>query len=87
MEGSKRMTDHKSVEKGNARKLIVSNIDWDTDEYEEDLGLPKKIVIDDQTLLPHLMEDVYGMAENLAEWLSSTYGFCVKGFTTNIEEV
>ena len=79
MEGSKRMTDHKSVEKGNARKLIVSNIDWDTDEYEEDLGLPKKIVIDDQTLLPHLMEDVDG--------ISSTYGFCVKGFTTNIEEV
>lgn len=42
MEGSKRMTDHKSVEKRNARKLIVSNIDWDTDEYEEDLGLPEK---------------------------------------------
>lgn len=47
----------------------------------------KKIVIDDQTLLSHLMEDVDGMAENLAEWLSSTYGFCVKDFTTDIEEV
>lgn len=65
-------------------KLIVSNIDWDTsgDDLLEPVDLPSTVTIDDPMLLPHLMENVDGEAENLAEWLTQKYGYCLKGFTT-----
>lgn len=65
-------------------KLIVSNIDWDTsgDDSLEPVDLPSTVTIDDPMLLPHLMENVDGEAENLAEWLTQKYGYCLRGFTT-----
>lgn len=70
-------------------KLIVSNIDWDTsgDDFAAPADLPVTVTIDDPMLLPHLMEDVEGSAENLAEWLTQEYGYCLKGFTTSFEGV
>lgn len=68
-------------------KLIVSNIDWDTsgDDSSEPVNLPSTVTIDDPMLLPHLMENVEGEAENLAEWLTQEYGYCLRGFTTAFE--
>lgn len=66
-------------------KLVVSNIDWDYPEKGEgkDCSLPTEITINNPSEL--LMEDIDGYAENLAEYLSNTYGYCVCGFTTNTE--
>lgn len=67
-------------------KLTVSNIDWDYDEDEEP-KLPTKIVIDDPDILQQVLVDIDGEAENLADYLTDAYGYCVRGFTTNIEGV
>ena len=57
----------------NPRAYAV-DIDWDTDgEDEEDLGLPSRVEI------PFFVED-----DEIADYLSDEYGYCVFGF--NIEQ-
>lgn len=70
-------------------KIIVSNIDWDWDGKNDGEPcpehLPTELVIDDPELVPKLLEDIDGYAENLAEYLSDTYEYCVCGFMTDVE--
>lgn len=72
-------------------KLTISNIDWDYDGKEEGEpipeGIPTEVVITDENLLSHLLIDIDGEAENVAEYLSDTYDYCVCGFTTQVEGV
>jgi hypothetical protein len=50
--------------------FIVDNIQWDVDDDDEDLSLPKRVCIE---------EDDISEAD-IADWLSDHYGFCVKSF-------
>ena len=48
------------------------NIDWDTDEQEamdDYVGLPSSVDI------PSNVDE-----DDIADWLSNIYGFCVRGF-------
>ena len=56
-------------------KLTVSDIDWFTPGAPEnmDTGLPEQVIVDDPILLPHLLEDINGEAQNLTEWLTQKY--------------
>lgn len=63
-------------------KILVANIDWDTDGYEVDL--PEEVVIKKPT--KEMLEDIKegGYAEDVCEYLSDEYGYCVVGFTAEI---
>lgn len=67
-------------------KLIISNIDWDKSENKE-ADLPTEVIVDDPMMVPHLLEGINEDAENVAEYLSNRYGYCVCGFTTCVEGV
>ena len=79
--GNKKSTTSGSV-------IRVTDIDWDVEDEEEreDLGLPVEVVIDEPTveMLEDVREDNY--ADSIGDYLSDTYGFCVKGFSAEIEE-
>lgn len=70
-------------------KIIVSNIDWDCndDSYTRNCpnNLPSQVIIDDPVLMAHLSKDICGDADNLAEYLTDKYGYCVRGFTAELE--
>lgn len=56
-------------------RAYAVDIDWDTDgEDEEDLGLPSRVEI------PFFVDD-----DEIADYLSDEYGYCVFGF--NIEQI
>lgn len=67
-------------------RLIISSIDWDYPGKEEGKEcpseLPSEVVIEDEEVLDRLNE-----AADLAGYLSDTYGYCLYGFSTDIEEV
>lgn len=63
------------------KKILVSCIDW----FDGSDSLPSEIEIVDPD--PALLEDINGEAENLAEYLSSEYGYLVNGFAVDVEEV
>lgn len=72
-------------------KIIVSNIDWDYPGKDDgaECPLPEKVVIenDDLKTIRHLLYDINGEAQNLAEYLTEMYECCVCGFTTDVEGV
>lgn len=70
--------------------LEITNIKWDTADDDltqediEELNLPENIRLEDPD--EELLEDIDGYADNLCDWLSDEYGFCVYGFDTNVIE-
>lgn len=50
-------------------------------------SLPNKgeVIIENEAVFERLMEDVDGEAENLAEYLTDKYGYCLCGFVTEVE--
>ena len=54
--------------------MKIYNIMWDIDYYEEDNN---KIMLPTKLIIPNMDID------EVADWLSDEYGFCVQGF--NIE--
>lgn len=71
-------------------QISVTNIDWDWDGKHDGEPcpehLPTELVIDDPELVPKLSEDIDGYAENLADYLSDTYEYCVCGFVAELEK-
>lgn len=60
-------------------KIILYNIEWDTDgESYVDDDLPTEVIIDNPT--DEMMEAVSGFDDMLADYLSDEYGYCVYGF-------
>jgi hypothetical protein len=57
--------------------LKITNIDWDTDG--EDVTLPSELVIDP------VAEGIENPSEQVADFLSDRYGWCVKGFVCEQE--
>ena len=65
-------------------KIIAVDIDWDTDG--EDVNLPREVEIPGEIIPEDADIDEYieGYAEEVEDYLSDTYGFCVFGF--NLEK-
>lgn len=68
------------------KKIHVTNIDWDTDDADpSELGLPDEVTIDITDDNVCLLEEIDGYADNLLDYLSDTYGYCIKGFNADTE--
>ena len=70
------------MENTNVKRITVSSIKWDTDEPAD---LPEEVVIDINEDNTDLLEDIDGYADNLCDYLSDEYGYCIKGFCVDIE--
>lgn len=70
------------------KRVFITNIEWDTDEYEEDLPneveMPRSIIEDyswdECDSEKDLDEMEFGF---IADYLSDEYGWCVKDFRVN----
>lgn len=68
------------------KKIHVTNISWDTDGADPDkLGLPKEVDIDITDDNIELLDDIDGYADNLLDYLSDTYSYCIYGFNAETE--
>lgn len=58
-------------------EIMVSEIVWDTEGRDADeLGLPTELTVD--TVMAGI-----GDEDQLADWLSDTYGWCVMSYMTD----
>lgn len=69
-------------------KIVITNIDWD---YEgkgngAECPFPSELTLEVEPSSP-LLENIYGEAENLAEYLTDKYECCVCGFVPEVEGV
>ena len=62
---------------GNIKQIVVTNIKWDAPKSS---GLPKKVVIDINQDNEYLLEDIDGYADELCNYLSDEYEYCIEGF-------
>lgn len=65
--------------------MRATNIKWDTDGDEEILAeLPREVLLPEKFKKEnYMMDGVFdsgSFAEDVADWLSDTYEFCVFGF-------
>lgn len=58
------------------KRIVVYNIDWD----EGDEWLPTKLSINITDDTKCLLEDIEGYAQNLTDYLSDCYGYCVNDY-------
>lgn len=61
------------------KQIIVTNIRWDAPKSAQ---LPKKVIVNINSRNKHLLEDIDGYADELCDYLSDKYGYCVEGFNT-----
>lgn len=66
----------------NTKQIIITNIKWDA---PKSAGLPKKVVIDVNVGNEYLLEDIDGYADELCNYLSDEYEYCIKGFNVECE--
>ena len=80
-------TDNVEVE---AEKTVfkvvnVTNIDWDTSDYDDDNydpeSLPSEVSDVDLRLDPDEADNEDYIEEAISDWLSDVYGFCVNSFS------
>ena len=64
----------------NIKRVIVTNIKWDA---PKSAGLPKKVVIDINKENEYLLEDIDGYADELCDYLSDKYEYCVERFNVD----
>ena len=64
----------------NIKQIIVTNIKWDA---PKSANLPKRVVIDIDEDNKYLLEDIDGYADELCDYLSDEYEYCIEGF--NVE--
>lgn len=76
-------------------KFVVTNIEWDTDDLDLDdeldgdlarvveCNLPDEVNL---TIPKHIVDRAESVSDAIADALSETYGFCVKGFSVSKEE-
>lgn len=67
------------IDMENIKQIIVTNIKWDA---PKSAGLPKKVVININEDNKYLLEDVDGYADELCDYLSDEYEYCIEGFNT-----
>ena len=59
------------------RHIIVTNIEWDA---PKSANLPEKVCIIINEKTEYLLEDIDGYADELCDYLSDVYEYCIKGF-------
>ena len=64
----------------NIKQIIVTNIKWDA---PKSANLPKRVVINIDEDNKYLLEDIDGYADELCDYLSDEYEYCIEGF--NVE--
>ena len=57
--------------------IIVSNIKWDAPKSAQ---LPNKVIIDINEKTKYLLEDIDKYEENVCDYLSDVYEYCIEGF-------
>ena len=61
----------------NVKQIIVTNIKWDA---PKSANLPKRVVININRDNECLLEDIDGYADELCDYLSDEYEYCIEGF-------
>lgn len=69
-------TESLKEEAGKVNYVEITNIDWDTDDEKVDLPSTETLPIEDLTDA----DDGELVEEEIADWLSDQYGWCVNGF-------
>ena len=64
----------------NVKQIIVTNIKW---EAPKSANFPKRVVININRDNEYLLEDIDGYADELCDYLSDEYEYCIEGF--NVE--
>lgn len=59
------------------KQIIVTGIKWDAPKSAD---LPKRVVIDITLNNANLLEDINGYADELCDYLSDEYEYCIEGF-------
>ena len=67
-----------------AAKILVSNIIWDVDDEAEKDDLPDSVIIENPT--QDMLDNLSGYSDQIADYLSDQYGFCVQAFLTEKQE-
>ncbi len=65
--------------------IKVKNIEWDCKDEgysQEAIGLPRNVTI--QNPAPELLVDAEGEAENICNYLSDRYGWCILAFDVEV---
>ena len=62
-------------------QITISNIKWDAPNSAD---LPKKLVVDITLDNVSLLDDIDGYADNVSDYLSDNYGYCVGNFQTMV---
>ena len=60
-----------------AKQIIATNIRWDA---PKSANLPKQVVIDINKDNEYLLDDIDGYADELCDYLSDEYEYCIEGF-------
>ena len=63
------------------KQIVVTNILWDA---PNSANLPKEITVDITPDTQHLLEDIFGYSEELTDYLSGEYSYCVKGYNHHL---
>lgn len=69
-----------NINMGKVKLIIVSSIKWDAPKSAK---LPNKVIIDINERTEYLLEDIDGYADELCDYLSDEYEYCIEGF--NVE--
>ena len=64
----------------NVKQIVVTNIKWDA---PKSVKLPKRVVIEINKDNEYLRGDIDGYADELCDYLSDEYEYCIEGF--NVE--
>lgn len=64
------------------KRIVVTNINWDGG----DGTLPSRVVIHNPSAAMIAEVQAEGFADQVAEWLTSAYGYCVGSFDTVLED-
>lgn len=67
----------------NTKRIIVTHIIWDAPKSAK---LPGRVVIDINEDNEYLLEDIEGYADELCNYLSDEYGYCIEGFAVGVIE-
>lgn len=66
----------------NIKRIITTNIKWDA---PKSVKLPKEITIDINEDNEYLLDDIDDYADELCDYLSDEYEYCIKGFNVKCE--
>lgn len=65
------------------KTIVVTNIKWDA---PESVDLPNTILVKVNKKIEYLLEDIDNYADELCDYLSDIYEYCIKGFNVEVVE-